>query len=835
MATIDFGISFTTQTGQRQRIKTGTNLSVMGEIVENQFISIAKTETQRVMSSSMAGSTFSSIRDVIQATAITFQRLVARTPIDEAYETTYKQTGKLKNSGGNGVAKEETVEHKPDNDTLRYDWQCHLVINHREISIKATDYPPETFETINDRNSIQTIVNNIVDRLSSISSIDVDKRRAYTNVSVNFENKNGHFAKLEYGYGGRTSTHQPVKGEEKMHGLVNGFSVQAPSGFFRISMIELGQILAVKGRANVSKRLMEKCYDINKSHKFFLNKMGHIRLHTENDGASINSRLKDSIKDTGADWSSNFNKLWKVAIKNEEIKNELKDLEEAWLKTYSLPNTFIDRLYEDKVRNFDIRTTEYDLENVKKEIIEEGKSKAFKLKMKDANASEINRDYMLKMSMLTARKKSIEDRLIALRNGAGASEAARSLYSELYGKSTSAKDYLSDEGIRMFLSGTRVKTKDKDGNDTWVQRRYALKNTIRDDVYKKFKEGMLSIYDMFNHTEKKGEIIGFNEKGFRGEAFRRGKELLKEKDPETYEDIFELHIRKLSPNLSNKLIRIGEKILSKDKEAVEKFVIREVVTNEGRLEFNYKLDVERFKYNPKRYKTEGSDKAQSITSKTREIFNTEHNELLSDINRVQKIKSDFEKKYEKFREETVASMKVFYVGKTKIRGEAAYNTFINEKYQEKYRDTITDYYRKIANINKVYANLQTELNSLREKEMPLIQKALVDVGYGGTLKVPQKINNPYVSSVLEHLNRTGYKAPSKGVKGTQHYYSWNVGQIITQDKYGRNRITGFKDYAFRQYKVDRLRELDAERKLLEKKLEALYKRNFKALHSSRRK
>lgn len=159
--------------------------------------------------------------------AVFFQRVCARTPVDEGYTKTEYH----------GVPINPV--HYPDDDYVRDAWKAKC--NGRTVSAKTLRHEYGIFfETFNDEKEINAIFNVFRERFLN------SPRAAKKHITINIENTHERFAMLEYG-GYQKGSDGVKKGEwsdytggqgAHYHGLVNGFSVQAPYGMFRITEAE---------------------------------------------------------------------------------------------------------------------------------------------------------------------------------------------------------------------------------------------------------------------------------------------------------------------------------------------------------------------------------------------------------------------------------------------------------------------------------------------------------------------------------------------------------------------------------------------------------------------
>lgn len=179
------------------------------------------------------------LSNFIYIIAIFIQRLASRTPMDENY--TYKQkvfekavfVGKKR--GRNiwmRTGSEQTFHHHKDKNFARYDWE--LSCEGTTITTKqiADECGKEVFYTENDSESIKKIY-------SVLKSTFSEKTIEQMN-NLKIENHNKHIDVLEYGMYKKDSA--VIKQGKWEHGVKNHYSVQAPKGMLRQTMLELRAI-----------------------------------------------------------------------------------------------------------------------------------------------------------------------------------------------------------------------------------------------------------------------------------------------------------------------------------------------------------------------------------------------------------------------------------------------------------------------------------------------------------------------------------------------------------------------------------------------------------------
>lgn len=168
-----------------------------------------------------------------------FQRVVARTPIDEDYWVKYS-------SGG-------SKNHKRDENSCKLDW--YIQIGRKKIYVdEIIQSNGNVFEKYNDKQSIQTLE-------VYFSSVFGDTK--FGNITANIGNDNPHFAVLEYG-GIKGKPNKETRGinnppdllseeEGQLHRMKNGRSIQAPYGMLRITEAELDSIVLAAKRGKYNK------------------------------------------------------------------------------------------------------------------------------------------------------------------------------------------------------------------------------------------------------------------------------------------------------------------------------------------------------------------------------------------------------------------------------------------------------------------------------------------------------------------------------------------------------------------------------------------------------
>jgi len=145
--------------------------------------------------------------------AVFFQRVVNRTPLDEDYYYMNK--------------KGELAIHNKDDDVVRDCWVASY--NNRKITSKQLRESGLTFDTFNDEGEIRQIY-----EVFSKAFIQGKGKRNINSIKI--ENTNERFPMLEYGE--YQADGDIKRGELYYHGVEGGYSVQAPHGMLRITEAE---------------------------------------------------------------------------------------------------------------------------------------------------------------------------------------------------------------------------------------------------------------------------------------------------------------------------------------------------------------------------------------------------------------------------------------------------------------------------------------------------------------------------------------------------------------------------------------------------------------------
>lgn len=191
--------------------------------------------------------------------AVFFQRVVSRTPLDEDYYYTDKD-GNL-------------VIHNKDDDVVRDCWVASY--NKRKVTAKQFRDAGLTFDVFNDESEIRAIYD--------VFCKTFIQGKGNRNIkSIRIENTHERFPMLEYGEYQHDGDLK--RGELYYHGVVGGYSVQAPYGMLRITEAEFETMSLNMGSDELIKSYVKRSQRLNKipsaskmkELKKIINK-GHIR------------------------------------------------------------------------------------------------------------------------------------------------------------------------------------------------------------------------------------------------------------------------------------------------------------------------------------------------------------------------------------------------------------------------------------------------------------------------------------------------------------------------------------------------------------------------------
>lgn len=176
-------------------------------------------------------------RRILKLAAVFFDRVCSRTPMDEDYQKTIIKELK------DGSTKTVTVNHHADKDYCRLDWE--IQIGPRTVTSEELWRSKNSlFEQYNNSKDIDYIYDFFEYNFGNVDLKYFD--------TLQVENKNNHFAILEYGDYKNNS--MPAKGKKYEHGVLNHHSVQAPNGMMRLTLAELDRIANSNAVKNLSRR-----------------------------------------------------------------------------------------------------------------------------------------------------------------------------------------------------------------------------------------------------------------------------------------------------------------------------------------------------------------------------------------------------------------------------------------------------------------------------------------------------------------------------------------------------------------------------------------------------
>ena len=172
-------------------------------------------------------------------TAVFFQRVVSRTPLDEDYYFTDKD-GDLK------------IHHK-DDDAVRDCWTASY--NNKKITAKQLKDLGVTFDRFNDEGEIRTIY-------ETFRKAFVQGKGNRDIKVVHVDNTHERFPQLEYGEYEHDG--ELKRGEKYYHGVQNGYSVQAPHGMLRITQAEFETMTLSMSTEKLIKEYVRRSQRLNK-------------------------------------------------------------------------------------------------------------------------------------------------------------------------------------------------------------------------------------------------------------------------------------------------------------------------------------------------------------------------------------------------------------------------------------------------------------------------------------------------------------------------------------------------------------------------------------------
>lgn len=176
---------------------------------------------------------------VLYLSAIFFQRVVCRTPVDEDYQWLDDE--------------DEWQFHKKDDDVIRDYWTASY--NNRKITAKQLKDLGVTFDKFNDEGEIRKIY-------ETFRKAFIQGKGNHDIKVVHIENTHERFAQLEYGEYEHDG--EPKRGEKYFHGVSGGYSVQAPHGMLRITQAEFETMSLNMGTEKLIKEYVRRSQRLNK-------------------------------------------------------------------------------------------------------------------------------------------------------------------------------------------------------------------------------------------------------------------------------------------------------------------------------------------------------------------------------------------------------------------------------------------------------------------------------------------------------------------------------------------------------------------------------------------
>lgn len=162
--------------------------------------------------------------DQIAVIATFFQRVVARTPLDERY------TRVIHTKNG-----EKKYEHIPDEEVCREHWYIEEVHGRTKLYSRTLIRSGMDFNVVNDAGEINVIKEKLKLKYPLKRFLKAGEAPDFT-----VANDCKHFERVEFGYSEWKHDTEPVTGiGGREHGVKNKHSVQAPVGMLRITEAEL--------------------------------------------------------------------------------------------------------------------------------------------------------------------------------------------------------------------------------------------------------------------------------------------------------------------------------------------------------------------------------------------------------------------------------------------------------------------------------------------------------------------------------------------------------------------------------------------------------------------
>ena len=191
------------------------------------FFNELEKNVSKICLNRFAQSVEKSYEDQIAIIATFFQRVVARTPLDERYERV------VQTKDG-----EKVIRHIPDEEICREHWYIEESHGKTKLYSRTLIRAGMDFYNVNDAGEIQQIKEKLMTKFPL-------KRFLKANEAPDFTVANDckHFTRVEFGYSAWKHDTEPVVGVSgREHGVKNKHSVQAPVGMLRITEAELDSI-----------------------------------------------------------------------------------------------------------------------------------------------------------------------------------------------------------------------------------------------------------------------------------------------------------------------------------------------------------------------------------------------------------------------------------------------------------------------------------------------------------------------------------------------------------------------------------------------------------------
>ena len=182
-----------------------------GKVITEKIKGAVEETAYNAVGKMVAEKTEEATRRNVFLSAMFFQRVVSRTPLDEDYITGMNKDGHL-------------TMHKADDDVVRDCW----VASYRNRKITSKELRENfgcEFYKFNDRKEVKKIYEQFLKLIGKTQNIR----------SIRIENTNERFAMLEYGEYEHDGTIKKDTDNKYYHGVKGGYSIQAPAGMLRLT------------------------------------------------------------------------------------------------------------------------------------------------------------------------------------------------------------------------------------------------------------------------------------------------------------------------------------------------------------------------------------------------------------------------------------------------------------------------------------------------------------------------------------------------------------------------------------------------------------------------